>query len=206
VPYPYASPEQRPGYAPIPQDPPPRDGFKKSSPGMVIAIIGAAILIAVIMLVSIFNITYSFIEGFKVGWEGTTHFVYPELPSVQMTPSAPENARPQPEHTPPPVRTPPPKVPARTHELVGSWELVSGSWIWYFGLSDNILFLDYGDGNTEVYESEGEEWGIWYIDATGYLIIIADYTGEYVFSFNILNGVLTLTDEDGDESTYVRIE
>ena len=173
---------------------------------MIVAIIGAAILAAVITVASIFNITYSFIEGFRIGWESSTHFDYPVPPPVEITPSQPENNRPLPEHTPPPVRTQPPKVPVNSHELVGSWEYVTGSWIWFFGLSDNIVFLDFGDGNTEVFESEGEEWGIWYIDTSGYLIIEADYTGYYVFSYNILNGVLTLTDEDGDESTYVKIE
>ena len=173
---------------------------------MIVAIIFAAILSAVIMLTLLFNITYSFVEGFRAGWNITTQSNYQVPPPVQSTPWTQENTLPPPEHTPPPERTPPPKVSENTHELVGSWELVSGSWIWYFGLSDNILFLDYGDGNTEVYESEGEEWGIWYIDAAGYLVIIADYTGDYFFTFNILNGVLTLTDEDGDESTYVRIE
>jgi len=173
---------------------------------MIVAIICAAILAAVITLASIFNITYSFIEGFRVGWDLTTQNVYPELPPVPATPNVPENNRPEPEHTPPPLRTPPPNNPLNSHELVGSWQYVSGNWIWFFGLSDNILFLDFGDGNTEVFESEGEEWGSWYIDSFGYLIIEADYTGDYAFTFNILNGVLTLTDEDGDESTYVKIE
>jgi len=193
----------------MPPNLPPGDSFRKSSPGMIVAIVCAAILAALVMLVSVFNITYSIIEGFQIGWDLTTQSVYPVPPPVQSTPAAPvtpEIARPQPEHTTPPVRTPVPNLPVNTHEIVGSWERVSGSWIWFFGLSDNILFLDFGDGNTEVYESEGEEWGIWYIDVTGYLIIEADYTGEYAFTYNILNGVLTLTDEDGDESTYVRIE
>jgi len=173
---------------------------------MIVAIICAAILTGLIVTSSIFISVYSIREEFRKGWARSTQMLNPEPSPVQITPGAPGNTRPPPDHTPPPVRTPPPNVPVNKHEIVGSWEFVSGSWIWYFGLSDYILFLDFGDGNTEVFESEGEEWGIWYIDTAGYLIIEADYTGEYVFSYNILNNVLTLTDEDGDESTYVRTE
>ncbi|MCL2662520.1 MAG: zinc-ribbon domain-containing protein [Oscillospiraceae bacterium] len=110
-----------------------------------------------------------------------------------------------PDHgTPPPVDPPPP--PGITdpdlidHELLGAWSFSGGVGTYFFWWSELVYF----DENAIVMADD--EFGLWSVNGNE-LTVISDYGQgfEYKFSFEIVNGVLYITDSDNDTGEFERL-
>jgi len=99
----------------------------------------------------------------------------------------------------------PPSDAVIDSRLVGVWARDHGRFIWFFGEADFIGFTENDDGTFEVYESEHNEHGTWYINSDGKLIVLGYWTGTHDFTFEIDDNRLTLIDSDGDRAYYERI-
>ena len=85
------------------------------------------------------------------------------------------------------------------HQIVGKWEYLSGTWIYFFGDSDVIEFRPNGTAISY------EEWEAGNFSISGQQItVVDDYGDTYVFRFSISRNVLTITDEDGDVCRWER--
>jgi len=134
-------------------------------------------------------------------------------PVVTVAPNTPDTPKPQPNEDEDPddsaersKSTPAPESEFEFEGLAGRWELHSGVLVWFFGTSEYIEFEVHGDGTGIVFESEEEESGKWHIDKDGYFIVEADWSGTYTFEFILTEDTLTIIDEDGDTTKYIRAE
>ena len=108
-----------------------------------------------------------------------------------------------------PIRTPLPAIPTDpidASELDGVWGFLHGDIVFFFGLSDFVMFVYHDDDGGEVYESQWSEWGEWHIADDGRLIVEGEWTGTHVFYIILENDTLTIIDIDGDAITYTRVE
>ena len=188
-----------PPYAPLPQYPPQSDK-KQSNTAIIITIVCVAVLV-IGAIIALFAFDFSTLFGDDVQWPEPVIIVTPA--PVQPPPPA---VTPAPAQTPaPPSLTPaPPSLPG--DELLGNWEFDSGAWLWFFGESDYIMFLDFGGGDRVVFASEGDQLGDWYIDAAGSLFVEADYGMTYVFTYRIVGDRLTIIDDVYDQSIYIKTD
>jgi len=89
----------------------------------------------------------------------------------------------------------------------GTWTLVDyNSWIYFFGLSETITFIMYGN----MYASEPGTWAYWWFDPEGLYNTIgvwdeAEAEAWYFSYYTYENGkYLVITDEDGDWLLFER--
>jgi len=170
-----------------------RQSAKKSSnaPIIITAICAAVVVIVgVVLAFTVLNPHIASVAG-DVNRMGVV-----ELP-VAVAPS------PTPRLTPPPII---PTEPIDAVKLDGVWSFSHGDIVFFFGLSDFIMFSYRGDNGGEVFESQWEEWGDWYIGEDGRMFIEAEWTGPHVFQIILSEDTLTIIDVDGDAITYTRIE
>ncbi|MCL2577057.1 MAG: hypothetical protein FWE27_03290 [Defluviitaleaceae bacterium] len=87
------------------------------------------------------------------------------------------------------------------NELLGRWEFVSGSFIWYFASHDDIEF--FADG--WVTEYAFNEPGRFTIIDGNHLSVTGDWDNiTYYFTYVISGDVLIITDEDGDRGVWIK--
>ena len=196
--------------------PPPPEGQKKSKTGLIVGIVGVVVVLMAISIGAAILVTGNITSWFNRPAPPTI-----PPPTVVVTPEP----TPEPTHEPPvvipgpgpavppvepvplpePIETPP-AIFDSDQELVGLWAFESGEPVYFFGLSEYIMFIDYGDGTFGVYESQAEEWGFWHIDSEGMLIVEGTVWIEtYEFTFEITGSRLTIIDEDGDTIHYQRL-
>ncbi|MCL1787949.1 MAG: hypothetical protein FWG38_08160 [Defluviitaleaceae bacterium] len=85
--------------------------------------------------------------------------------------------------------------------LVGRWEYVDGSFIYYFASGDDIEF--FADGRVK--EHAFGEAGQLAVLANGRLRVVGEWgDNAYIFSYELFDNMLTITDSDGDRGTWVR--
>jgi len=198
-----------PGYPP--NFAPHGSGSKKSRTGLIIGLsIGGAALIGIMIFAAIYlvrlanEVADTVITSSIESQSGEQNSGILDSPMPLPPPARPVESETLPAETPPAER-----LPGSYSELVGVWELAPdrGYWVWFFGLSDFIMFTDDQEGAYEVYSSEAEQWGTWYIDSNGSLIVECDsinLSGRWAFTFKINGNRLTITDEDGDTINYIR--
>jgi len=83
--------------------------------------------------------------------------------------------------------------------IIGEWDLISGTSIYFFKSSSFVVIND--DGS--IYENYSNTIGEWEI-ADGLLKIVTTIGNQYIFEYALIDDILTLTDEDGDIRTYTR--
>lgn len=211
---------QYPQYPPPPGYPPPYPPLvgkqKKSKTGLIIGIVcGSVALIALIIFAVIF-VSRLIIDD--ITDRAPVHITTPDADSgilatpipLPPTPRPPSGIETLPESPPPPAtpepppHTPPPAL-VSDNELVGVWEFYSGGPVYFFILSEHIMFIEYEDGTLGVFESDYEEWGIVFIEEDGFVIIEGERSGTYEFVFILDGDKLTIIDIDGDAIHYTRI-
>jgi len=168
----------------------------------------------VVLLLAAAVLVVLFVAGVIGGGSDKTE---PE-PTVTVTPNptaAPDEMRepeetptpaPEPADTPEPEETPTPEISNNYDDLTGRWELESGVLLFFFGKSEYIDFISFGDGTGSVFESEQEEAGVWHIDEDGSFIVEAEWSGSYEFLLILSGDTLIIIDSDGDSSKYVRAD
>jgi hypothetical protein len=104
--------------------------------------------------------------------------------------------------TDPPMPVPPlPPPPGVTdNELLGAWFFSEGMGTYFFWFSDLVYFGD--DGNVMA----DDEFGIWFVNGNE-LTVIDDFGqgSTWHYFFEIVNGILYITDEDGDTGVFERL-
>jgi len=211
-----APPQQGPYHPPgAPYPPPlgytPPGGEKKSKTGLIIGIVaGALVLVIAVAIVGGLLLSRIFDE-ISDTFDSLDSYITEESPLITPAPPEPTTLpapiTPTPDDptpTPDELVTPPPPL-ISDNELVGLWEFQSGDWIYYFGQAELVMFIDYDDGTFGVFESDYEEWGVWYIDDDDYLVVIGDFTGQFEFTYILDGDELTITDRDGDTAHYLRV-
>ena len=88
--------------------------------------------------------------------------------------------------------------------LFGTWEREGGDTVWFFWRAQFIEFFIDDDGTFAVMEYDDMEYGVWYIDGDGYLIVEGEESGYREFYIEIGDDYLIIIDEDGDMATYIR--
>jgi len=229
IPNPWAPPpQQAPPPAPIPPQqvysppppftPPPGVPYtppvsqKKSKKGFVIGLIAGGLLLAAVSMLAGFmlaryidndNETNPGIGGLLPG------FLNPDITDDPAP--APDAPAPDPDPAPATTPTPAPAAPTPAQapfdrELIGVWEYDGGDYIWFFGVSDHIIFADNGDGTIGAFSSEFDDWAGCYIDTDGFLVVESAWGVDYTFIFIIIGNDLTLIDIDGDTNHFTRSE
>jgi len=92
------------------------------------------------------------------------------------------------------------QVDLSDHELVGFWEFYEGRATWFFWTSDVVWFVD--DGT--VYSDH--DIGVWTVD--GNRLTVVDNHGDgrtFEFYFEIVDGVLAITDVDDDTGYFIAL-
>ena len=109
--------------------------------------------------------------------------------------------------TPDPFPTPtPPPGPGTAdpdligHELLGAWSFSGGMVTYFFWSSDFVLFDEEG-----VVMADGE-LGVWSVDGN-YLTVVEDFGQGRVrhYHYEIVNGILYITDSDDDTGEFERL-
>ena len=204
-----------PGYIPGQQYTPVRQ--EKNKTGLIIGIVAGMAAVVIAMIVFWVHISNTFYE--RIAYEQflnhTDQITVNRGPGILATP-APAPPSPVPfnnDSTSLPVRPPTQSDPIpgfdpfevySGEQLIGKWEFDTGVWIWYFGVSDNIEFVDHGDGTLVVYASEPSEWNTWFLNNDGYLIIETELGLVYEFQWVIQENNLLLIDSDNDIVQYTR--
>jgi len=86
------------------------------------------------------------------------------------------------------------------HELIGFWEFSEGRATWFFWTSDVVWFVE--DGHV----FSDHDIGIWSVD--GNRLTVVDNLGDgrtFEFYFEIVDGVLAITDVDDDTGYFVAL-
>jgi hypothetical protein len=92
-------------------------------------------------------------------------------------------------------------VYGQTSPLVGHWEYWGGDYIYFFWDSSEIAFLS----NGVVLNRDDDESGRWSVIGSGRLRVVDDYGDTYNFTFEIIDSMLTIIDEDGDVGRWKRL-
>ena len=175
-----------------------KDYRKKSSNTAIIVTVicsAAVVIIGAILAFTVIAPFFTFVFDQAYREAGTTFRESLEIVVPRPSPSAP------------PVQVPAiPTDPIDAQELEGLWAYEHGNRVYFFGLSDFIMFTYFGDSRGEVFESQWEEWGDWYVGEDGRLFVEAEWTGSHVFSLILYENTLTIIDIDGDSITYTRVE
>jgi hypothetical protein len=106
---------------------------------------------------------------------------------------------PNPDHGSP-FPPPPNNQDLTGHELLGSWSFSGGMVTYFFWSSEFVYFDDEG------FVMADEEFGMWYVDGN-YLTVIEDFGQGSIrhYSYEIVNGILYITDSDDDTGEFERI-
>jgi len=108
---------------------------------------------------------------------------------------------------PGPEQIPQPATVVIDNELEGSWLFESGDWIWFFGQSDYVMFLEYFNYDEPifgVYASEPDEWALCFFTDERYLIVEAEDGYYFAFTWIVDEDNLILIDNDGDMLYLIR--
>ena len=122
--------------------------------------------------------------------------------------------------TPAPVPPSPPVIPdldpwerpnyvmkdMSEYDIEGMWELEDGDWIWFFGQSEFIYFIDNYDGTFDVYAYEPDEYGRCFFTEDGYMIVEFGWNDLEEFTWFYMEDYLVIRDRDGDSLFYVKAD
>ena len=209
--------QQQPSWAPPPAGAPPPPPWTtpasaapvKANKGLIAGlIIGGVVLIAAAIVIGILAGRLVIQSANDIGQAIHDEIIVPETPPIPPSPGE-RPPTPEPPQTPVPPPTPPPPGTGRQisdDELSGIWDFDAGDPLWFFGDSDYIMIIDHHNGTYGVFESASEEWGILRILDGGRFHVEGDWSGEYEFSYRITGNWLVITDVDGDEAHYSRVE
>jgi len=103
---------------------------------------------------------------------------------------------PGPTPVPPAPDVPVAGNPATAADLIGTWQFHDGRYTYFFWSSDFVEFT--ADGS--VYSSDEREYATWSLQGST-LTVTAEYS-EYVFTVSMSNGLLAITDSDGDTGYF----
>ncbi|MCL2221188.1 MAG: hypothetical protein FWC20_03525 [Oscillospiraceae bacterium] len=170
----------------------PRKNARKSSNTPIIVTAICAVVVVVIGTILAFTVANRHIAAVA---EEANRMGVLELPIAPPTPA--------PRLTPPPIIH---TDPIDAVKLDGVWAFSHGDIVFFFGLSNFVMFTYSGDNGGEVFESQWEEWGDWHIGEDGRLFVEGEWTGPHVFYIILNENTLTIIDIDGDGITYTRVE
>jgi len=183
----------------------PPSGKKKTNIGMIIGIsIGGFILLCITFVIGL-------VIGIGVGTgiASENNFHNPDPPAIASPIPLPDIVpTPQPVDTPPPssdtTPTPPPGAGSDI-ELIARWERIDGDYLWFFGTSEYVEFIDSSDGTFNIILTNEDGRGTGHIiEATGKLFVTASWGSEYEFDYTVDDELLILIDSDGDSAFYLR--
>jgi len=180
----------------------PPSGKKKTNIGMIIGIsLGGVVLLGIAFAL---GIVIGIGLGTGIAREADNLF-NPDIPVVASPIPLPDILPP-----PQPVDTPPPNTPpagvSSDNELIARWERLDGDYLWFFGDSDYVEFIELSDGTLNIFLTDDDGRGSGYIiDATGKLFVTASWGSEYEFDYVIDDELLIIIDSDFDTAYYNRL-
>jgi len=181
-------------------------GPKKSKAGLVIGMVIGGIVLFVLGIFIGFAAALLFES--ETSSSDPRHFDSDTINIQPPDPVQPTEMPAPPVETPGQLQPPPPPPPRPSisnNGLAGLWEFDNGDYLWFFGKAEHIIVIENEDGTFIVSGSGEDEWGDGHIDDEGFLVVTTDWGVEYKFSFLVIGDHLTLTDDDGDMSSYNRI-
>jgi len=179
---------------------PPPIRQNKSKTGLIIGLVIGAVLVAAAFFIGIELGKGMDSDGGLFGGRDRQEGHANVTPSPQSTPAF----SPNPQLTPTPTPAAPTPQRISDAELIGVWELISGDYLWFFGESSHIMFVDYENGTLGAYSPDNDEWGTGHIDNSGNLVIETVWGSSYDFKYEIDGDDLTLSDIDGDTAFFKR--
>jgi len=190
---------------------------KQVTMGAVIGIVvGSVVLIAALFTFIGYLFVSQIINGPNTGdrVQRDPIIASPQNPSGIMLTPAPIPPTPPPlpapdlvTPVPGPEQLPRPATVMIDNELEGSWEFVSGDWIWFFGQSDHVMFLEYFSDDEPVfgvYASEPDEWALCFFTEDRSLIVEAEDGYYFEFTWIVNEDILILIDSDNDMLQLIR--
>ena len=85
-------------------------------------------------------------------------------------------------------------------QLIGTWNFDTGTWIWFFGTSSIVEFIE--DGS--VTQVDTYDTGQWEVTGVGKMAVNDSQGGTFAFEYELNGDSLVIIDSDGDRATWVK--